>query len=146
MLELTAANGDTIIIEREEGEPQLGDTASPDGTHIMPDGTTIVITGEEITEIIPAQNEKEIEQLRAENTQLKKQLATLSTTTKTPEEINQLNAIRIAGGTEWLAKQCSHYKPAARKATMIGKTGTPAKESRTAKKLAELKAKQAGQN
>ncbi|MDR2087112.1 MAG: Clp protease ClpP [Dysgonamonadaceae bacterium] len=149
MLELTAANGDIVVIDREEGEPQVGDTASPDGSHVMPDGSTIVVADGVITEIIPAEESanEELEQLRAENAQLKEQLASLKATAKSVEEINQLNAIKIAGGTEWLAQHCSHYKPATRKAAMTGKTKeSNTREGRTAKRLAELKAKQAGQN
>lgn len=146
MLELTAANGDTIVIDREEGEPQAGDTASPDGTHTMPDGSTIVIEEGIITEIIPAENGEEIQQLRAENAQLKEQLATLRTSTKTVEEINQLNAIKMAGGAQWLAKQCSTYKPQTRKTAMTQKyIAEPVRDSRTARKLVELKTKRARQ-
>jgi len=142
MLELTAANGDTVVIDREEGEPQVGDSASPDGSHVMPDGSTIVIVEGVITEIInPDAPDEELEQLRAENAQLKEQLATAQANAKTTEEMAQLNAIKIAGGTEWLAKQCSCYKPAGRKAQMTGKTGNEARESRTGKRLAELKEK-----
>jgi ATP-dependent Clp protease protease subunit len=146
MLELTAANGDVIVIEREEGEPQAGDAASPDGTHVMPDGATIVVTDGVITEIIPAETDEEIEQLRTENAQLKEQLATARANAKSTEEINQLNAIKIAGGTQWLAKQCSAYKPVTRKAaaTATTKEGSQ-RESRSAKRLAELQAKRAQQ-
>ena len=38
-------------MERDEGEPQVGDTASPDGEHVMPDGKTIIVTDGVITEI-----------------------------------------------------------------------------------------------
>jgi ATP-dependent Clp protease protease subunit len=143
MLDLTAANGDTIVVDREEGEPQVGDSASPDGSHVMPDGSTIVIAEGVITEIIApgGGNEEELEQLRTENAALKEQISTLQATAKTTEEIAQLNAIKIAGGTAWLAKQCSHYKPAAR-VNNTKKSGAE-RESRTSKKLAELKAQRA---
>ncbi|MCL1933504.1 MAG: ATP-dependent Clp protease proteolytic subunit [Candidatus Azobacteroides sp.] len=142
MMDLTAANGDIITIDREEGEPQVGDSASPDGSYVMPDGSTIVIADGVITEIIPADtSDEEIEQLRAENAQLREQLATAQAAAKTNEELLQLNAIKIAGGTEWLAKQCSHYKPAGRKAQMTGGNNNDGRESKTAQRLAELKAK-----
>lgn len=51
---LNSADGTQITIEREEGEPQVGDKASPDGSWLMPDGETIVIEGGKITDIIPA--------------------------------------------------------------------------------------------
>jgi len=138
MMDLTAANGDTIVIDREEGEPQIGDPASPDGRHVMPDESVIIITQGVITEFITAPDD-ELEQLRAENAQLQEQLSTAQASAKTVEEIGQLNAIKIAGGQDWLAKQCSHYKPAGRKATATG--GSGGATSATALKLAEIKAK-----
>ena len=55
---LSAADGTQITVEREEGEPQVGDKASPDGSWLMPEGETIVIDGGYITEIIPADQNK----------------------------------------------------------------------------------------
>ena len=51
---LNSADGTQITVEREEGNPQVGDKASPDGSWLMPDGQTIVIEGGKITDIIPA--------------------------------------------------------------------------------------------
>ena len=42
-MELNTADGQTLTVEREEGDPQVGDKASPDGTFEMPDGKTIVV-------------------------------------------------------------------------------------------------------
>lgn len=50
-LDLSTADGSTLTVEREDGEPQVGDTASPDGEHLMPDGSTIVVEGGVIAEI-----------------------------------------------------------------------------------------------
>lgn len=50
-MELTNAEGNTLTVERDEGEPQVGDAASPDGEHVMPDGKTIIVTDGVITEI-----------------------------------------------------------------------------------------------
>lgn len=50
-LDLSTADGGTLTVEREEGDPQVGDTASPDGEHLMPDGSTIVVEGGVISEI-----------------------------------------------------------------------------------------------
>ena len=41
-MDLSTADGGTLTVEREEGDPQVGDKASPDGEHEMPDGSTIV--------------------------------------------------------------------------------------------------------
>ena len=35
-LELSTADGQTLTIEREEGQPQVGDVASPDGEWLSP--------------------------------------------------------------------------------------------------------------
>lgn len=51
---LNAADGTQITVEREEGEPQVGDKATPDGRWLMPEGETIVIENGLITDIIPA--------------------------------------------------------------------------------------------
>lgn len=50
-MELDTSDGQTITVEREEGEPQVGDAASPDGTFEMPDGKTITIKDGVITDI-----------------------------------------------------------------------------------------------
>ena len=50
-MELSTSDGQTITVEREEGEPQVGDNASPDGTFQMPDGKTITIKDGVITDI-----------------------------------------------------------------------------------------------
>lgn len=142
MLDLTAANGDIIVIDREEGEPQVGDAATPDGSHVMPDGSTIVIADGVITEIIPPESEpgseEEMAQLRKENEDLKTEIAAMKATAKTQDEMAQLNAIKMAGGSDWLAKQCSTYKPATRKAVMA-KEVEEKPLSKTAQKLAEIK-------
>lgn len=53
--EITSADGSVFTVEREEGDPQVGDVAYPDGTYVMDDGTTIKIDNNTITEIIPAE-------------------------------------------------------------------------------------------
>ncbi len=40
---ITSATGESFTVEREEGDPQVGDVAYPDGTFTMEDGTVIVI-------------------------------------------------------------------------------------------------------
>lgn len=51
-LVVTAADGSEFTVEREEGDPQIGDSAYPDGNYVLDDGTEIVIEGERITDII----------------------------------------------------------------------------------------------
>lgn len=54
---VTAANGDEFTVEREDGDPQIGDVAYPDGNYILDDGTEVVIEGERITDIIDNESE-----------------------------------------------------------------------------------------
>lgn len=56
-MDLNTADGNTIRVEREDGEPQVGDVASPDGEWLMPDGTTIVVQDGVIAEIRPKQED-----------------------------------------------------------------------------------------
>lgn len=58
-LEVTDVDGNVLTVEREEGVPQVGDAASPDGTFVLEDGTTIVVEDGVITAITPADDPKE---------------------------------------------------------------------------------------
>ena len=59
-MELNTANGDILRIEREEGEPAVGDKAEPDGEWLMPDNTTIVVEDGAITEIRQPEEQDEV--------------------------------------------------------------------------------------
>ena len=48
---LVTEAGVELVIERESGDPQVGDAASPDGEHTLDDGTVIVVLDGKITEI-----------------------------------------------------------------------------------------------
>ena len=116
-MELTNAEGNTLTVERDEGEPQVGDTASPDGEHVMPDGKTIIVTDGVITEIKDPDEleEDEVKALKARIEELETENASLKTNARTIEDNKILNAVRMAGGENWLAKHCSTYKVSARK-------------------------------
>ena len=125
---VTAADGSELTIERESADPQVGDSASPDGSFVMEDGTTIVVSDGVITEIIPpveaktdeefAALEAELEALKAENEQLKadkaaleeriseleSQLGESDAKAKTEEESAILAKVNHAGGVAWLDK------------------------------------------
>lgn len=58
-MDLNTADGNVITIVREEGEPEVGDQATPDGEWLMPDGTTIVVEQGVIVEVRPAAPEEE---------------------------------------------------------------------------------------
>ena len=139
-MELNTADGQTLTVEREEGDPQVGDKASPDGTFEMPDGKTIVVEDGVITDIKTADdtdNEggeggegssasstdndtvaKLQQQVAALNQQLsdtKAQLASAQKLAKSKEDMRILNAVKMAGGAEKvLAGFSSHYQPAQR--------------------------------
>lgn len=133
-MDLSTADGNTLTVEREEGEPQVGDKASPDGTFVMPDGKTIVVEGGVITDIKTDSNEEggdeggegsdeekqiadlqqKVSDLEAEVEELKKQLEDANAKAKTKEDLLILNAVKIAGGKKALAKLSSDYKPEGR--------------------------------
>lgn len=139
-MDLNTADGQVLTVEREEGEPQVGDKASPNGEWLMPDGKTIVVADGEITEIRPAssdekdkkddkgeegvkdEKEAEIEALKAQVTDLEAQKADLQAklekaeaNAKTADDLRILNAVKMAGGEKALAKISSSYKPEQRK-------------------------------
>lgn len=143
-MELNTADGDVLRVEREDGEPQVGDKATPDGEFLMPDGTTIVVVEGVITEIRPEEtpaegvegNDKKgeddttelddrdeeeerlrerIAELEKENEELRQQLEEKEKNAKTKDDLRILNLVKMAGGEEAVAKLSSNYKPAQRK-------------------------------
>lgn len=161
---LNTEDGSTIEIEREEGEPQVGDKAvnTEDGEYKMADGTTIVIADGVITEIKPAEVEDEdepmtedevastiaemteaIEKLTAENEDLKKQLNASKANEKTAEDSKVLQLVANAGGLKWLESLKSNHKPASREVKTARKEMTSLDE-RLAKKKETLKSKNNG--
>ena len=55
-MSLETADGKTLELEKESGEPVVGDkVTSEDGEYLMPDGSTIVVEGGAIVEIRPAE-------------------------------------------------------------------------------------------
>jgi ATP-dependent Clp protease protease subunit len=55
-MSLETADGKTLELEKESGEPVVGDkVTSEDGEYLMPDSSTIVVEGGVITEIRPAE-------------------------------------------------------------------------------------------
>ena len=82
---ITSASGESFTVEREEGDPQVGDVAYPDGTYTMEDGTVVVVADGVITEInkpaeeTPAEEPTEEDQLKAQIDDLQTQLNELKT-------------------------------------------------------------------
>ena len=151
---LTSQDGTEINIDKPEGEdPAVGDAATPDGEHLMPDGTTIVIADGVITEISDAEGEDETDPEGSNNDELASALA------EKDEEIAKLQAriaelegsqmsddqktilakVEKAGGKAWLDKTLkSGYVPAQR-----ARQEQAPKTSKIAEDLAAIKAKRA---
>lgn len=146
-LELTTAGGDTLTVEREEGEPQVGDAASPDGEHVMPDGKTIVVTDGVITEIREAESgNDDTAALEARIAELEQQVSDLTANAKTEDDVRILDAVAKAGGIEKLTKAAaSKYTPAGR-TTTIGKKTETKKVSKIGQKLEKIKEERKGGN
>lgn len=139
-MELNTADGQTLTVEREEGDPQVGDKASPDGTFEMPDGKTIVVEDGVITDIKTADDtdneggeggeggsasstdndtvaklQQQVAALKQQLSDTKAQLASAQKLAKSKEDMRILNAVKMAGGAEKvLAGYSSHYQPAQR--------------------------------
>lgn len=129
-MELTTTDGQKLTIEREEGEPQVGDAASPDGTFSMPDGKTITVEDGVITNIqtdgddggddgngasdgtgasasasSPSNAQlvalqNQVNALVAERDDLKAQLAKAQANARTKDDLRILNAVKMAGGEQ----------------------------------------------
>jgi Protease subunit of ATP-dependent Clp proteases len=138
-MELSTADGATLTIEREEGDPQVGDAASPDGEHVMPDGSTIVVADGVITEIRPAEEEEEGDEDKdARIAELERQLEEAKAQAKSANDLKILNAVKMAGGEKFLAKHCSSYKVQGRAQTQTHKEfNEGGDESPLAKELRE---------
>lgn len=156
-MDLSTADGDTITVEREDGEPQVGDKASPDGEFLMPDGSTIVVKDGAITEIKDnddssngnekddkvAELEKEIEALKEQVESLTAAKAKAESMAKTVEEMRILNAVKIAGGEKALAQISSSYKPNGRVTT--GTNATQKTEEHYSPMRREIEARRNGE-
>jgi ATP-dependent Clp endopeptidase proteolytic subunit ClpP len=139
-MDLNTADGNVLTVEREEGEPQVGDKASPDGEHVMPDGSTIVVKDGVITEIRPKaddgngdnqegdgnagdgagasasddEKDKTIADLTAKVAKMESEIADLKSKQPSVEDLRILNAVKIAGGAKALAKISSTFTPETR--------------------------------
>lgn len=145
-LELNTESGETLTIEKEEGEPVVGDSASPDGEHVMPDGSTIIVLDGIITEIKPAKEDDEdstakaLEDANALIASLESQLAEANAKAKSSDEMKILNAVKTMGGLEKLKTIASSHKPQGRTNTGKDDEGKPV--SKLEQRLAALKEKQ----
>lgn len=162
--ELTTKSGEVLTINKEEGDPEVGDSASPDGEHLMPDGTTIVVVDGVITEIEPAEEvteeenteeevvepnpaEEALAQANARIAELEAALAEAQAQTTeamaqaSSEEDKEIIAlVNRAGGIAWLKSVGSTHTPQQRATNVDG--DVTKRVSRTQARLEELKKKQ----
>ena len=140
-MDLSTADGSTLTVDREEGSPEVGDTARPDGEHLMPDGTTIVVENGVIAEVRPKEEAPEgvdasdeqkgedvetelddrdeeeqrlrerIAELEKENEELRQRLNEAESNAYKKDDLRILNAVKMAGGEKALAQIASTYKP-----------------------------------
>ena len=167
---VTAADGSELTVDREEGDPQVGDTASPDGEFVLDDGTVIMVEEGIITDIIPAgdgettaegdeldENElvEEVETLTEQNEQLEERVTELE------EELEAKRGARVlssdervilakvakAGGRAWLDKVLASKSTFNATNRRFVETGSSARrttgETATQRKIREQKAEAA---
>lgn len=151
-MELSTADGGTVTIEKENGEPAVGDKAQPDGEHQLPDGRILVVEDGVITEIKTTEEETEEETsaedekkaLEDEIESLKAQLEEAKKMAKSQEDLRILNAVKIAGGEQVLRKIASGYAPDTRKHDGIG-AAARAEERTESPMRKEILARQKGE-
>lgn len=114
-MEITTSTGDKLTVEREEGEIQVGDAASPDGEHVLEDGRTVVVKDGKITEIKkPSSDDDDSQALQEENERLKAEVESLKANAKSESDVKILASVAKAGGEKWLKTVASTYVPAGR--------------------------------
>ena len=133
---VSAVDGAELTIDREDGDPQVGDTASPDGEFVMEDGSTITVSGGAITNIVKCDPEKDqngaatsdietlnktisemserLDDLKKVNEKLSKEVADLKAEAISQDERGLLEAVKKHGGADWLervSKLSSSFRP-----------------------------------
>lgn len=146
---LTTSTGEELNVERDEGEIQVGDPASPDGEHVLEDGRTVVVTDGVITEIREPSADEDVEALKAQAEALNAKVEALMSeneelkkNAKTEDDINILSEVEKAGGIDALKRAAaSKYVPAGRTQTTGKKPEEAKHESKIEKMLAEKREK-----
>lgn len=146
-LTLTTSTGEELSVEREEGEIQVGDPASPDGEHVLEDGRTVVVTDGVITEIRePSSEGDDVDALKAKVAELEAENAELKKNAKTADDVKVLAAVEKAGGIEKLTRAAaSKYVPAGRTQTAGKKQEDTKHVSKIEKRLQEIREKRKGE-
>lgn len=140
---ITTSTGDELTVEREEGEIQVGDPASPDGEHVLEDGRTVVVTDGVITEIKePSSSDEDVKALQDRVVELEAENAELRSNAKSESDARILAAVGKAGGESWLRKATGAYTPAKRSVSSQAKRPEEEKPvSKIEKRLAEAREK-----
>ena len=146
-LTLTTSTGEVLSVEREEGEIQVGDPASPDGEHVLEDGRTVVVTDGVITEIRePSSEGDDVDALKAKVAELEAENAELKKNAKTADDVKVLAAVEKAGGIDKLKRAAaSKYVPAGRTQTAGKKQEDTKHVSKIEKRLQEIREKRKGE-
>ena len=146
-LTLTTSTGEELTVEREEGDVQVGDPASPDGEHVLEDGRTVVVQDGVITEIRePSSEDEDVEALKAQVEELKAENDELKKNAKTEDDIKVLAEVEKAGGIDKLKRAAaSKYVPAGRTQTSGKKKEDTKPVSKIEKKLQEIREKRKGE-
>jgi len=90
---VTAADGRELTVEREFGDPQVGDIAYPDGSYVLTDGTTVQVENRCITNILPPLPITPLQQEVEEQATLKADLDNAKDTTEEEYEA-QIDELR----------------------------------------------------
>jgi len=115
---ITAADGTEFTVEREDGDPQVGDKAYPNGTYTLDDGTVIVIEDEVIASITPAGGDEGGEDGEQDLKALQQQVADLTAQVETLTGDNE----SLKAEKEALEKQITDLKAEKEALTTAQKT------------------------
>lgn len=142
-LTLTTSTGEELTVEREEGDIQVGDPASPDGEHVLEDGRTVVVQDGVITEIREPSSDEDVEALKAQVEELKAENAELKKNAKTEDEISVLAEVEKAGGIDKLKRAAaSKYVPSGR----VSNAGNNTQENKPVSKIETMLAEKREKN
>lgn len=134
---LLDVNGNSLTLEKDSGDPAIGDLAKPDGEFTMDDGSVITVVDGVITDIVKDDEEGDDtedtegadDEAAAKISELEEQVASLTAglekankLAKTSDEIRILNKVAVAGGEEWLNSAKSDFTPSQAKATTAKKS------------------------
>jgi len=101
--DFTDADGNVLFsTEKEDDSLAVGDAATPDGTFELPDGRTVTIADGAVTEIVEPATDNELENVKAENEQLRNQVTEL--TNKLEEAVKLIDEFKNKNGSSYVPK------------------------------------------